>query len=142
MRLGAIILKNVVDVNHWQQANQTQISEGQANEVYIQLVDYDWSTKSSPEQSAAFPQFPIRYISQATVITARAVFLDIDDDNEFEITGTQAFVGDKSIFKFDLASGQIPNSGNLLIIVNEDGADKSIVIQNGVSVNLLNRGGC
>lgn len=142
MRLGAKILKNVVDVNHWQQANQAQLSEGQANEVYIQLVDNDWSTKSSPEQSAAFPQFPIRYISQADAIAVKAVFLDIDDDQEFEIVATQPFADDKSIYKFDLTNAQIPNSGNLLIVVTEDGADKSIVIQNGIAIDLLNRGGC
>jgi len=81
MRLGAKILKNVVDVNHWQHSNQAHLAEGQANEVYIQLVDLDWSTKASPEQSSAFPQYPIRYISGATAISVKAVFLDIDDDD-------------------------------------------------------------
>ena len=142
MRLGATILKNVIDVNHWQQSNQAIISEGQANSVYVQLVDFDWSTKASPEQSSAFPQYPIRYISGATAITVKAVFLDIDDDQEFEITGTQAFTGDRSIFKFDLSSSQIPNAGNLLITVEEDGVERSLIIQNGISVTLLNRGGC
>lgn len=142
MRLGAKILKNVVDVNHWQSSAQATLSEGQANEIYIQLVDYDWSTKDSPEQSAAFPQYPIRYISQAALIEVKAVFLAIDDDEEFEITATQPFADDKSIYKFDLANGQIPNAGNLIIVVIEDGASKSLVIQNGVVVTLLNRGGC
>ena len=142
MRLGAKILKNVVDVNHWQHSNQAHLAEGQANDVYVQLVDLDWSTKASPEQSSAFPQFPIRYISDATVVSVKAVFLDIDDDQEFEIIGTQPFSDDKSIYKFELTNEQIPNSGNLLIVVTEDGADKSIVVQNGISVDLINRGGC
>lgn len=142
MRLNARILKNVVDINHWQHSNQAHISEGQANEIYIQLIDLDWSTKSSPEQSSAFPQYPIRYISDATVLEVKATFLDIDDDQEFEITASQPFTDDKSIFKFDLTNEQIPNSGNLLITVTEDGTDKSIVIQNGLAVDLLNRGGC
>ena len=142
MRLGAKILKNVVDVNHWQHSNQAHLAEGQANEVYIQLVDLDWSTKASPEQSSAFPQYPIRYISAATAISVKAVFLDIDDDEEFEITATQPFAGDKSIFKMSLTKDQIPNSGNLLIVVDEDGVEKSIVVQNGITVDLINRGGC
>jgi len=142
MRLNAKMLKNVVDVNHYQQSSQAYISEGQPNDMYIQLIDLDWSTKASPEQSAAFPQFPIRYISQAAVIEVKATFLALDDDEEFEVIATQAFADDKSIWKFSLTASQTPNAGNLLITVTEDGVEKAFIIQNGVTVDLLNRGGC
>lgn len=141
MRLSAKILKNVIDINHFQHSNQSIVSEGQANDIYIQLIDLDWSTKASPEQSSAFPQYPIRYISGATVLQVKATFLAIDDDEEFEIIASQPFTDDKSIFKFSLTNDQIPNSGNLLITVTEDGSERSLVIQNGISVDLLNRGG-
>jgi hypothetical protein len=146
MRLSARILKNVVNVNYWQHSNQAHVSEGQPNDVYIQLIDLDWSTKGSPEQSAAFPQYPIRYISQATSIGVKAIFLAIDDDEEFEVVGTQPFLDDKSIWKFELSAAQVPNAGNLKITVTENvggnNIDKSFIIQSGVSVDLLNRGGC
>lgn len=142
MRINAKILKNVIDVNHWQQASQAHLAEGQANDIYIQLIDLDWSTKSSPEQSSAFPQYPIRYISQATAITVKAKFLSINDDDEFEIVGTQRFTDDKSIFKFALTSSQIPSAGNMVIVVTEDGIEKSFVIQQAITVDLLNKGGC
>lgn len=142
MRLNAKMLKNVVDVNHYQQSSQAYISEGQPNDMYIQLIDLDWSTKASPEQSAAFPQFPIRYISQASSIEVKATFLALDDDEEFEVIATQAFTDDKSIWKFALTASQTPNAGNLLITVTEDGIARSFVIQNGISVDLINRGGC
>ena len=142
MLLNARILKNVVDINHFQHANQANITEGQFNDVYIQLVDLDWSTKSTPEQSSAFPQSPIRYITGAAVIVVKAKFLSIDDSEEFEITATQPFTDDKSIFKFSLSNSQIPNSGNLLITVTEDGVDRSFVVQGGVNVALLSNGGC
>jgi len=146
MRLSAKMLKNVVDINHWQHSAQAFVSEGQPNEIYIQLIDLDWSTKDSPEQSAAFPQFPVRYMSQADSIEVKATFLSIDDDEEFEVTASQAFSDDKSIWKFELTASQIPNAGNLQITVSEttggNTVDKSFVIQNGLSVDLLNRGGC
>lgn len=142
MRLSARMLKNVVDVNHWQHSSQAYVSEGQPNDIFIQLIDLDWSTKDSPEQSAAFPQFPVRYISQDAGISVKATFLAIDDDEEFEVTATQPFTDDKSIWKFTLTASQIPNAGNLLITVTENSVDKSFVVQSGVSVDLINRGGC
>jgi len=142
MRLSAKILKNVVDINHWQQANQAHISEGQSNDVYIQLVDLDWSTKSSPEQSVAFPQYPVRYISQAASISVKGKFLNIDDAQEFEVVATQPFTDDKSIFKISLTSTQIPSAGNMIIVVTEDGVEKSFVIKQAIEVELLNQGSC
>lgn len=142
MRLSGKILKNVVDVNHFQQANQAYIAEGQPNDIYIQLIDLDWSTKATPEQSPAFVQYPIRYISQASSISVKAKFLNIDDDQEFEITATQPFADDKSIFKFALTSSQTPSAGNMIVTVTEDGVDKSFVITQAIQVDLLNKGSC
>lgn len=142
MKLNAKILKNVVDINHWQHADVAHVSEGEANNIYIQLVDKDWSTKSTPEKSGAFVEYPIRYISQATTVVVKAKFLSIDDAQAFEITGTQAFTDDKSIFKFALTSSQIPNAGNLVISVTEDGKEKTFVIKQAVEVDLINSGGC
>jgi len=92
MRLSAKMLKNVVDVNHWQHSAQAFVSEGQPNDIHIQLIDLDWSTKDSPEQSAAFPQFPIRYISQDSGVSVKATFLAIDDDEDFNsISGSKCW---------------------------------------------------
>lgn len=142
MRLNAKILKNIVDINHWQHTNQAHISEGQVNSIHLKLVDLDWSTKAGVEQSTSFPEFPIRYISSASVVTVKAHFLSIDDDAEFEIIGTQPFADDKSIYKFDLSSDQIPNAGNLPITVTEDGVVKRFVIKNAIEVELTNQGSC
>lgn len=142
MRIGAKVLKNVVDINHWQHASQAHLAEGQSNEIYIQLVDYDWSTKSTAEQSPAFPQYPIRYISSATVVSVVAKFLSIDDAEEFEITATQPFADDKSIFKFSLTSSQIPNAGNMVVELTEDAILRSFVVQQAITVDLLNKGSC
>jgi hypothetical protein len=142
MRLGAKILRNVVDVNHWQHADQAHIAEGESNHIFIQLIDKDWSTKSSPEKTGAFTEYPIRYISDATTITVKAKFLSIDDDQAFEVTATQPYADDKSIFEFSLTSDQIPNAGNLVISVDEDGSEKTFVIKQAIEVDLINAGGC
>ena len=142
MRLGAKILRNVIDVNHWQHADQAHVAEGESNHIFIQLIDKDWSTKSSPEKSGAFAEYPIRYISQATTIVVKAKFLSIDDSQEFEVTATQPYADDKSIFEFSLASDQIPNAGNLVISVDEDGSERTFVIKQAIEVDLINAGSC
>ncbi len=142
MKLNARIMKNIVDLNHWQHADVAHIAEGESNDIYIQLVDKDWSTKPSPEKSGAFVEFPIRYISKATTITVTAKFLSIDDALGFEIEATQPFAEDKSIFKFSLTSSQIPNAGNLVISVDEDGNVKTFVIKQAIEVDLINAGSC
>lgn len=142
MRLSAKILKNVNHVNSWQYASQSYMQEGQANVLYIQLVDLDQSTPVAAEKSPANPEHPIRYISQAAVIIASAFFDDLVTDSQFTITGTQPFASDKSILKFDLSSSQVPNSGNLKITLVEDSVSRSFVIRSAVSVQTLNIGGC
>lgn len=142
MRLSAKMLKNVIDVNHWRHTAQAYLSEGQENEIYIQLIDLDQSTKSSEEQSPAFPQFPIRYLSQASSIEVVATFLNIDDNQKYEISGTQAFADDKSIWKFVLSESQTPASGNFQIKITEDGKSKTIVIRQAIVVDLINQGSC
>lgn len=142
MKLNARLMKNIVDINHWQHSSVAHIAEGQSNKIFIQLVDKDWSTKSTPEKSGAFVEFPIRYISQATVIVVTAKFLSIDNDQAFEVIATQPYTDDKSIFKFSLTSDQIPNAGNLVIVVNEDGVEKTFVIKQAIEVDLINAGGC
>ena len=141
-RVNAKILRNVIDVNHWQHADQAHIAEGESNHIFIQLVDKDWSTKSSPEKSGAFVEYPIRYISKATAITVKAKFLSIDDDQAFEVTATQPFPEDKSIYEFSLSSSQIPNAGNLVISIDEDGSEKTFVIKQAIEVDLINAGSC
>lgn len=142
MKIKAKTLKNVVDINHWQHSPQANISEGQANSIYIQLVDSDWSNKSTPEKSFLANEYPIRYLSRAAVFEVKARFLSIDDSQEFEIIASQPFADDKSIFKFSLTSAQIPNAGNFIIVLTEDGISKSFVMNQSITVELLNKGSC
>jgi hypothetical protein len=140
MRLNAKILKNVAGVNNWQYVNQATIQEGQINEIYLQLVDYDKTP--GVEKSSVLPDFPLRYIPQGTTIALEASFPSIDDAAVFAVAGTQPFADDKSIWKFTLTSSQIPKSGNFKLKLTEDGADRQILVRNSIIVDLLNVGSC
>ncbi|MDD5650662.1 MAG: hypothetical protein PHF86_09635 [Candidatus Nanoarchaeia archaeon] len=141
MRLSAKMLENVINVNSWQYTNQAYVSEGQINEVYIQLVDLAKNTQISG-RVGEIPEYPLRYISQATIFSVDAIFESIDDSKEFTITGTKPFADDKSIFKFTLTASQIPKSGNLKLTLTEDGVTRTFIIKNSISVQLLNIGDC
>ena len=140
MRLNAKILKNVANINQWQYASQTTIQEGQANEIYVQLVDLDKTP--GIEKSSVLPDFPLRYISQAAAQALQATFPSIDDAAEFAVSGTQPFADDKSIWKFTLTASQLPKSGNFKLKLTEDGVDKFILVKNSIVVDLLNVGSC
>jgi hypothetical protein len=142
MRLNAKILKNVNNVNSWQSTNQAYMSEGQPNTLHLQIIDLDVTTAVDGEKSPAFPQYPMRYLSQATVLAVTVTFPSVDDDAEFDIVGSQAFVDDKSIWRFNLSAAQIPASGYIKVKVTEDGIDKSFMVRNAVSVDNLEIGGC
>lgn len=140
MRLNAKILKNVASVNNWSYANQATVQEGQSNEIYFQIVDYDQIPGA--DKSSALPDSPLRYIPQGTVVTLSASFPSIDSAQEFTVIGIQPFADDKSIWKVTLLSTQIPKSGNFKIKLIEDGNSKNILAKNAVTVNLLNVGSC
>jgi len=140
MRINAKIIKNVADVNQWEYANVAYVQEGQSNEIYIQLVDLDKT--HSAEKSTALPEFPLRYMPQGTVVTLTATFPNIDSDEQFTITGAQPFADDKSIWRLPLTATDIPASGNFIITLTEDGVEKTFLIRNALSVELVNVGGC
>ncbi len=140
MRLNAKILKNVASVNSWAYANQASVQEGQANDIYFQIVDYDQIPGS--DKSVALPDSPLRYMPTGTVVTLSASFPSIDSAQEFSVIGTQPFPQDKSIWKVTLLATQVPKSGNFKIKLTEDGVDKNILAKNALSVDLLNVGSC
>lgn len=142
MRLSAKIVKNVNNVNSWQHANQAYMAEGQENTLYIQLVNLDISTAVEGEKSPAFPQYPMRYLSQASALGVSVTFPALVDDEEITISGIQPFADDKSIWKFTIPSNKTPNTGYIKITVIEDGVSKSFMVRNAIVVEMLEIGGC
>ena len=128
MRLSAQILENVHNINSYEVVSEAHLSDSGPNYIYIQIVDL--SKKG------------IRYMSQAAAYSVSAMFTDIDDSQEFEITASQPFVDDKSIFKITFASTQVPNSGAFVIKLIEDGVERKFKVDQSLIVELLEDGGC
>lgn len=128
MRLSCKFLKNVADVNNFQYADQWDIAEGSAQELYFQVID-----KNKED---------LRYISQAGSFDIDVTFLDIDTDAEIVITATKPFADDKSIFKVDLTVDQVPNSGAVKFALTEDGVTKTFKVDQAIVVEMLQNGGC
>lgn len=141
MRLSAKILENVSNVNHWNYANEAYAYEGQANTIYLQLVDLAKSIQVD-DNLGSISDYPMRYISQATSVSLVARFSSVDSAKEFDITGSKPFADDKSIWKFDLASTKMPRTGNLTLILTEDGVARSFIVKSVIVAELLNVGGC
>ena len=142
MRLTAKILKNVANVNQWQFANLAFVFEGQANDIYIQIADLSKTPAIDIEVSTTFPEFPLRYLSQASVLAVSLVFDAINDTEELDISGSQPFTDDKSIWKFSLTSSQLPKSGNMQLKIVEDGVTRTFLVINTIKVEPLNPGAC
>lgn len=142
MRLSAKILKNVNNVNSWSYTSQAYMTEGQPNTLYLQLVDLNQVIGVLPEKSPVSPENPIRYISQAVSLSVFVKFSSIDDDTEFEITGSQPFSQDRSIWRFDLLSTQVPNSGYIQVRIMEDGVERKFNVKNAISVETIEIGSC
>jgi hypothetical protein len=142
MRLSAKILKNVNNVNSWVYTNQAFFSEGQSNDLFIQLVDLDQSVDVYNEKSQAFPQTPIRYMSLAVVSGLEATFPSLEDESVIVVAGTQPFPQDKSIWKISLSDSQTPSSGTVEFKLTEDGVSRSFKVKAAVSVDGSDIGGC
>ena len=128
MRLYAQTLKNYVNINCFEKADEWHIRENEANTLYFRLVDLD--------------KDGLRYISGATTLTVTVTFPDIDDASEFSVVATQPDANDKSLFCIALADSQVPATGNFKVAVDEDGVAKNFSVLNGIVVDLLNGGSC
>ena len=132
MRLSAKMLKNVVNVNHWDYTSQVYISEGNVNEFYFQLVNLDKTIDKNP----------IRYISEANIVSAEVFFESLDNSKKFSVQASQPFAGDKSIWKVSLLSTQVPNAGSIKISLTEGGVVKTFIVQSAIRVDYSNIGSC
>ena len=128
MRLTAIILENVANINNYDIVSEATLSDSGPNSFHIQIVNLS--------------KHEIRYITQASSYSVTALFDDINDAEEFEISATQPFADDKSIWKISFSSSQIPNSGTFVIKLTEDGIDTKFKVVQSLIVELLNDGGC
>jgi hypothetical protein len=138
MRLSAKMLKNVANVNHFEYQDQIEIFEGNENEFHFQLVDLDKIT--TEKDSKALPDHPLRYMSENTSLVVE--FDSLFDDEKFEVSATQPFALDSSIWKVSLTEEQTPKTGNMTFRFTEDGKTKRVSVRNVIRVTLEDQGGC
>ena len=138
MRLSAKILKNVANVNHFEYQDQIEIFEGMENEFYFQLVDLDKVT--TEKDSKPLPDHPLRYMSEDSTLVVE--FDSLFDDEQFEVTATQPFLLDSSIWKVVLTEEQTPKTGNMIFRFTENSKTKRASVRNAIRVTLETQGGC
>src|SRR5690606_26598625 len=93
------------------------------------------------KDSTALPDCPLRYIPSQTA-TLEMEFDSLYDDEKFTVNAINPFPEDKSIWKVSMSDEQIPNSGNLIIHLTENGTTKRAVIRSVIYVELSEIGGC
>ena len=128
MRLSARILENVANINNWDIADEATLQDGEINTFHIQLLNH------SKED--------IRYITEAAIYSVKVCFLSIDDAQEIEVSASQPFTDDKSIWKVSLTASQTPKSGAFIIKLTENGVERKIKVEQSLIVELLEDGGC
>jgi len=125
MLLGAIILKNVQNVNSFQRTTQTTIRQGSPTVIYFQLVDLDQLDASSQ---------PLRYVPSSGS-TMTATINSINTANVVSRLSTNPYGSDdRSIWSMSILSTDKPASGNLDIKLTEGSVVRTTTIANGVII--------
>jgi len=121
--LKAIFLDNLIDINHYEEKNQIELFEGQIGSLYLQIKDVKG----------------IRYIPQG-VFSLTVELPALNDTQYLTLSATQPFTDDKSIFKIDIPSSQLPKSGAIIVNLTEGSVVKRILVDQAIAVNLINQG--
>lgn len=131
MRLSAKTLKNVDSLNSWQYSENWIVRQfgmsGEATTLYFQLIDLERDN--------------IRHIP-SNLATASVTFSNLNDELVIIKTAQMAFADDRSIWKIDLTDADLPASGNVIFSLTDNGKTYRFNITNGLSVELVNAGGC
>lgn len=135
MILGIRLLDNVTDVNHFKIVESIKLRLGEANTIFIQLVDLSQNKDGDPEG--------LRYIPQGAVNKVIIEFPSLNDANSFSRIASQPFPGDSSIWSVDILETDVPISGNIIVTVEEDGKKKRAIAELALSVEDIDGiGGC
>ena len=101
MRLSARILDRVSDVNTFSYTPSLRVTNGNGYRVYIQLIDLN-----QDKTEAGFQPYGKRYCS-ASGSTLQVTLDNIDTNKKIVRACTQPFLGDWSIWYFDILESDI-----------------------------------
>lgn len=114
MKLQVLPLIDVQGVNDFVYASQIEMTQGDATDVYFQLVDGE---KNLSQHGYNPPG--LRYLPQAGA-TLQVTFINIDDASKVVRFATQPYAQDQSIWKISLLSTDpIAGTVNLKFVLTE-----------------------
>lgn len=128
MRLSAKLIKNFVDINHFNYATEWNARQNEPNTFYFQLVDLD--------------QDGLRYLPIDASYSVTVTFPALNVTNVLEKSATQASALDRSVWKVDLADTEVPSSGNVQFKLVEGSVTRRFSVLQALVVEKLNDGGC
>lgn len=131
MLLGAVILKNVQNVNSFQRSTQVTVRQGNPTTIYFQLVDLEQQDENGQAlryvpSSGATMTATINAMNQAYVIS--------------RIASQPYSADDRSIWSLTLTASDKPSAGNLDILLTEGATVRTTTITNAVIVWSPNAG--
>jgi len=116
MKLSCRILTDVGSVNTFRYASAAQFSAGDQQTVYLQLVDVSLDRSDEGYVPAG------RRFVPAAGATMQVVLNSLDQSKKVVRAATQPYVGDASIWRFNvLATDAIRGTIDLTVVLNEAG---------------------
>jgi hypothetical protein len=135
MLLSARILNNVANVNVFSYDDTARFTEGDAPEIYFQLID-----ASLDRASDGFSPGGRRYMPAAGA-TLQITLGFIDDSKKVIRTAVQPFASDPSIWKLALLStDQVRGTADLQLRLTEGSKVTSGVLRQAISVSTTSLG--
>jgi hypothetical protein len=130
MRLSARIIRNYVNNNSFQYADNINIRAKEPATFWFQLIDLDNSS--------------LRYISAFTPsqLAISVKFKSVDYHNEFSLPAVIASTDDKSIWYIQLDGTKDVNSGNLFFNFVENGISRNFYLLDVLKVEQMEVGAC
>lgn len=127
MRLSAVTLINYQNINSFQEASEWTIRAGEANTLYVRLVDLE--------------QNKLRYIPGSSP-SLQVVFPSVNPANTITKVASQVSSLDGSVWSISLSSTETPSTGNVQFLLTEGENTRRFVLQQGLMVESFNQGGC
>lgn len=125
MRLALIALKNVSDVNNFDEVVTLHLQQGNPGRLYLRLVDQDRPIDCSDESRGY-----LRHIPNITNTSLQLTFQNIDSNATTVKVATQPFGpnDDRSVFYVDILATDKISFNNINALLTENGVQYNIPI--------------
>lgn len=131
MLLSARFLIDVANVNSFEYSPQLEMSVGDAQTMYFQLVD-----SSIDRSEHGFSPAGRRYAAPVGS-TLAVTFVNVDDAKQFNRSAVQPFPGDLSMWSVPiLSTDPLVGSINLKMVLSEPGRKLSVTFTPGVMLRM------